>query len=75
LFHQSTYVELQGNEIIKYSDFEDMKIKLSEIFKGKFDLNIIKSFLKKYEAERVAEKFIKLFKELRETQKQKRRVR
>ena len=75
LFHQSNYVELQGNEIVKYSNFEDMKIKLKRIFQGKFDLNIIKSFLKKYEAERVAEKFIKLFKELGETQNQKRRVR
>ena len=64
LFHQSNYVELQGNEIIKYYDFEDMKTKLRGIFQGKFNLNIIKSFLKKYEAERVAEKFIKLFKKL-----------
>ena len=64
LFHQSNYVELQGNEIIKYSNFEDMKIKLKGIFQGKFDLSIIRSFLKKYEAERVAEKFIKLFKKL-----------
>jgi hypothetical protein len=41
-----------------------MKTKLRGIFQGKFNLNIIKSFLKKYEAERVAEKFIKLFKKL-----------
>ncbi len=68
LFHQSNYVELHGNEIIKYHDFEDMKTKLIELFQGKlFNLTRIKDFLKDYEAERIAERFIKLFKELRET--------
>jgi len=69
LFHQSNYVELHGNEIIKYRDFGDMKTKLIELFQGKFDLNIIRDFLKNYEAERIAERFLKLFKELTETQK------
>lgn len=64
LFHQSNYVELHGNEIIKYRDFEDMKIKLIELFQGKFDLAIVKAFLKNYEAERIAERFIKLFEKL-----------
>jgi hypothetical protein len=50
-----------------------MKIKLVELFQGKFDLNIIKDFLKDYEAERIAERFIKLFKELRETRERRRR--
>ncbi|MCK4309000.1 MAG: hypothetical protein KAW42_03380 [Candidatus Atribacteria bacterium] len=66
LFHQSNYVELHRDEIIKYRDFEDMKTKLIELFQGKFDLNIIKAFLKNYEAERVAERFIKLFEKLME---------
>lgn len=64
LFHQSNYIELHGNEIIKYHDFEDMKIKLIELFQGKFDLAIVKAFLKNYEAERIAERFIKLFEKL-----------
>ena len=76
LFHQSNYVELHGNEIIKYRDFKDMKTKLIELFQGKlFNLTRIKDFLKDYEAERIAERFIKLFEELRETRNQKRRVR
>jgi glycosyltransferase involved in cell wall biosynthesis len=74
LFHQSNYVELQGNEIIKYRDFEDMKNKLTELFQGKlFKLTRIKDFLKDYEAERIAGRFIKLFKELRETRERRRR--
>jgi len=64
LFHQSNYIELNGSEIIKYQDFEDMKIKLIELFQGKFELAIIKAFLKNYEAERIAERFIKLFEKL-----------
>jgi hypothetical protein len=54
-----------------------MKTKLVELFQGKFDLNRIKDFLKDYEAERIAGRFIKLFEDLRETrnQNQKRRVR
>ena len=73
LFHQSNYVELHGNEIIKYRDFEDMKTKLIELFQGKFDLNIIKAFLKNYEAERIAERFIKLFEELIEARERRRK--
>ncbi|GAI14837.1 unnamed protein product, partial [marine sediment metagenome] len=74
LFHQSNYVELHGNEIIKYRGFEDMKTKLIELFQGKlFNLTRIKDFLKDYEAERIAERFIKLFKELREARERRRR--
>jgi len=67
LFHQSNYIELHGNEIIKYRDFEDMKTKLIELFQGKFDLAIVKDFLKNFETERIAERYIRLFEELRET--------
>jgi len=74
LFHQSNYVELHGNEIIKYRDFEDMKTKLIELFQGKlFNLTRIKDFLKDYEAERIGERFIKLFEELREARERRRR--
>ena len=74
LFHQSNYVELQGNEIIKYRDFEDMKTKLVELFQGKlFNLARVKDFLKDYEAERIAGRFIKLFEELKETRERGRR--
>ena len=73
LFHQSNYIELYGNEIIKYRDFDDMKIKLIELFQGKFDLAIVKDFLKNYEAERIAERFIKLFEKLMEARERGRR--
>ena len=74
LFHQSNYVELQGNEIIKYRDFGDMKTKLVELFQGKlFNLSRVKDFLKDYEAERIAGRFIKLFEELKETRERGRR--
>ncbi|MFQ6617439.1 MAG: hypothetical protein ACE5QV_02015 [Fidelibacterota bacterium] len=64
LFHDSNYVELHGDEIIKYSDFEDMKLKLIDIFKGEFDISRVKAFLEDRKDERIAEKFLKLFKEL-----------
>jgi len=73
LFHQSNYIELNGNEIIKYCDFEDMKIKLIELFQGKLDLAIVKAFLKNYEAERIADRFIKLFEKLMEARERRRR--
>jgi len=51
-----------------------MKTKLIELFQGKlFNLTRIKDFLKDYEAERIAERFIKLFEELRETRERGRR--
>ncbi|GAI48384.1 unnamed protein product, partial [marine sediment metagenome] len=74
LFHQSNYVELHGSEIIKYRDFEDMKTKLIELFQGKlFNLTRIKDFLKNYEAERIAERFIKLFEKLMEARERRRK--
>jgi len=51
-----------------------MKTKLIELFQGKlFNLTRIKDFLKDYEAERIAGRFIKLFEDLRETRERGRR--
>ncbi len=51
-----------------------MKTKLVELFQGKlFNLTRIKDFLKDYEAERIAGRFIKLFEELRKTRERRRR--
>jgi len=69
LFHESNYVELHGDEIEKYRDFEDMKAKLIDLFQGKFDPGRIEAFLEEHKAERIAERFIQLFEELMETQK------
>jgi len=64
LFHDSNYVELYGDEIIKYRDFDDMKAKLIDIFNGKFDPGKVKAFLEKNNAEQIARKFLHLFEEL-----------
>ncbi len=68
LFHESNYVELRGDEIVKYRDFEDMKAKLVDLLQGKFDPSRIEPFLEDHKAERTAERFIQLFEELMETQ-------
>ncbi|GAJ09048.1 unnamed protein product, partial [marine sediment metagenome] len=64
LFHESNYIELLGDEIIKYRDFEDMKAKLIDLFNSRFDLNKIQSFLEEHKAERTAEKYLLLFESL-----------
>lgn len=73
LFHESNYVELHGDEIVKYRDFEDMKVKLIDIFGGKFDLNKVKAFLKEHNAENIAKRFVLLFEELIKTHDNKKR--
>jgi len=67
LFHESNFVELNGEEIVKYQNFEDMKTKLIDIFGGKFDLNKVKAFLKEHNAENIAKRFVLLFEELIKT--------
>ncbi len=74
LFHESNFVELHGDEIVKYRNFEDMKAKLIDIFGGKFDLNKVKAFLKEHNAENIAKRFVLLFEELIKTRDNKRRV-
>ena len=64
LFHDSNFVELHGDEIVKYRNFEDMKAKLIDIFGGKFNLNKVKAFLKEHNAENIAKRFVLLFEKL-----------
>ena len=73
LFHESNFVELHGDEIIKYRDFEDMKAKLIDVFGGKLDLNKVKVFLKEHNAENIAKRFVLLFEKLIKTHDSKRR--
>jgi len=73
LFHESNYVELHGDEIVKYRDFQDMKTKLIDIFGGKFDLDKVKAFLKEHNAGNIAKSFVLLFEELMRTHDNKRR--
>ena len=69
LFHESNYVELCGDEIVKYRDFEDMKAKLLGLFQSDFDLSRIEAFLEDHQAERIAERFVQLFEGLMGTRK------
>jgi len=73
LFHESNYVELHGEEIMKYRDLEDMKVKLVALFQGKFNLSTVEAFLEDHRAERIAERFLRLFEELLGTWKRRER--
>jgi len=64
LFHDSNYVKLYGDEIIKYTSFNDMKQKIIQIFQGKSTLKEVKKFLEENNSEKIAERFIELFKKL-----------
>ena len=64
LFHESNYVELYGDEIIKYREFDEMKVKLIALFQNKFDIKRTEDFLEDNKAERIAEKFLQLFEKL-----------
>lgn len=74
LFHESNYVELHGDEIMKYRDFEDMKAKLIDLFQNKFDLKKIEGFLEDHKAEKVAERFLQLFEVLMKIRKEGKRT-
>ena len=64
LFHESNYIELHGDEICKYRDFDDMKVKLIDLFNNKFDFSKVERFLEQHNAERTANRFLELFEEL-----------
>lgn len=66
LFHDSNYVELYGKEIVKYKGLEDMKLKLADLFDGKFDIEKTESYLGENNASRIADRFIQLFEKVRE---------
>lgn len=64
LFHDSNFIELHKDEIVKYRDFDDLKAKLINLFIKKFDVGRVKSYLSERNASRIAEEFIQLFKNL-----------
>ena len=61
LFHESNYVELHGDEIVKYRNFEQMKRKLIYLFNNGFDISPVETFLRDHNADRIAERFLQLF--------------
>ena len=62
----SNYVELHGNEVIKYVDFKDMKGKIRALFETEYDIQPVAAYLDRNNAVRVAERFLRLFEELLE---------
>ena len=71
LFHESNYVELHGDEIVKYRDFNDLGVKLAQLFNSGFDINRVKAFLDDHEADKISARFISLFEKLTENRKRK----
>lgn len=65
LFNDSKYVELQGDEVTKYSDEEDLKAKLAEILQNGFNISKVERLLSRQSSDVIAEKFIQLFKRTR----------
>ncbi len=55
------YTEAQGNEVLKYRDFDELKEILRNIFEGRtVDEEAAKAFVHNHEAARVAQQFIAL---------------
>jgi len=64
IFNECNFVERQGDEIVKYRDIDDLRLKLSRIFEEGFDVSKVREFLRKRDSRTIAEKFIDLFKNL-----------
>ncbi len=64
LFQESNYVELHGDEIIKYRNFEEMKSKLIDLLNNGFDTSKVEKFLNDHNAEWIAGRFLHLFDDL-----------
>jgi hypothetical protein len=65
LFFDSNYVELNGDEVIKYRDQGEMKEKLTTVLQQKApELRPVKKFLKDNNSDKIGEQYIKLFQKL-----------
>ena len=64
LYNECNFVEMHGDEIIKYKDIEDLKIKLDRLFREGFDVNKVINYLKNKNSRVIAGKYIKLFNDL-----------
>lgn len=64
LFHESNYVELHGDEIIKYRDMDDLERKLIDVLTHGYDIDKVRKFLMRRSSEVIAKKYIELFNEL-----------
>jgi hypothetical protein len=64
LFNESRYVEQHGEEISKYKDAEDLKVKLEGILKNGSNSEKIKPILERQNSDVIAQRFIELFRKL-----------
>lgn len=61
LFHDSNFVELHGEEIIKYRDFDEMKAQLNNSFQHKSNIEKVKDYLREHSATAISQRFLELF--------------
>ncbi len=64
LVRESNLVELHGDEVVKYRDYEEMREKAEWILDGGFKLENVVRYVEERRADRIAERFINLFREL-----------
>jgi hypothetical protein len=64
LFNECNFIERHGDEIIKYRDIEDLKLKLTQVFDEELDESKVREFLKHRDSRVIAKKFIDLFENL-----------
>lgn len=64
LFNECNFVERHGDEIVKYRDVDDLRLKLVRIFEEGFDDSEVREFLRSRDSRVVAKKFIGLFEDL-----------
>ena len=69
LVRDSNYVELNNGEVIKYKDYKELKEKLIKVINVGFDLEPVVKYVEERRADKIAEKFIKLFEKLLEESK------
>ena len=66
LVRDSNYVELNDGEVVKYKDYGEMRKKLVHILRGEFNLEPVMKYVEERRADKIAERFIKLFESLLE---------
>ena len=64
VFSDINMVEKNGKEVLKYKTPEEMLNIIEKIFVEGYDVQYAKSFVEKYSSEKIASKFIDLFKKL-----------
>lgn len=66
LVRDSNYVELNDGEVVKYKNYDEMREKLLWILRGGFSLAPVIRYVEERRADRIADRFIKVFEEILE---------